>query len=246
MRTTDPVLRPLLVCMDETPRAAQTLRFAIDNLLHTQTEPLSLLFSLPPQTSTILKQKVTSRIKSFIQLCIEPYAPYPPTLNLYILDRPDLVTAIQDLCVQIHPRMVVLGEAGNVLRKGDVGDKLAMGTGAVGTQYYATEYTNSERGDSPTPGGGHHLVEKSSKGSLGAAEKQSIESHHHEGLLGAVEDLWHRIEDWGMHHGRKGSVSQDDKVVEAKSAYAVEGAFVDMLKEHVPVPVVVVQVLVQE
>ncbi|KAI9349046.1 hypothetical protein BDR26DRAFT_670363 [Obelidium mucronatum] len=231
-----------------------------------------MTFHSTETTSTLLKQKVTARIRSFVTLCTEKYSSQKLNLKLYILDHPRLMTAIQDLCMQVDPRMLVMGGCDvSFLPKGDVGDKLHSGTGAMGRAYYATEYhapsLHSAR-ESPVLTSAT-MSGRSSYGDLAATTSSSSNSssanHHHHGsgtdlIGGAVAglgDLWNSFVtpaagSAGVGSGaaaaaaasRKGSfdVSSYGVIPEGKSAYIVEGAFADSVKECVPVPVVIVQV----
>ncbi|KAJ3008235.1 UNVERIFIED_CONTAM: hypothetical protein HDU68_003180 [Siphonaria sp. JEL0065] len=237
------LVRPILVCLDETPRATQTLRFAIDNLIHTETEEIHAFFSLPPTTSTLLKNKVTIRLKSFLTLMLEKYT-VRPNLKLYILDSPHLMTAIQDLCMQISPRMLVMGDAqvSFLMPSGmHAENKLQSGTGAVGKAYYATEYMGSPS-ESPVLSSGTMSL-RPSYGSLSSGEHDFSNTHGGDGLLG-FGALWNSLANSASHVvGRKGSLDASAVVVpEGKSAYIVEGIFAESVKECVPVPVVIVKV----
>ncbi|KAJ3250478.1 hypothetical protein HDU77_006605 [Chytriomyces hyalinus] len=266
---TPPVPKPLLVMLDETPRAAQTLRFVIDNLIKTPQEAICLLFTLPPCKSTLLKTKVTSRIMSFLTLCTEPYtASMKPNLKLFIVDRVDLLDAIQDLVLQLDPRMFVFGAANvSFAIKGDMDKVLQVGTGAAGVGYYASTYVPHTAPASPvfsSIAGSASIASRNSYSSLGAPalvgatnngrrdsadlEQQQQQQYYgsspsstnaeNGGLLGA---LW-----TSLAAVRRASAGHDlqGHVPEGKSAYIVEGAFADAVKEHVSVPVVVVKVTV--
>ncbi|TPX48788.1 hypothetical protein CcCBS67573_g10192 [Chytriomyces confervae] len=261
---TPPPPKPLLVMLDETPRAAQTLRFVIDNLIKTPQEAICLLFTLPPCKSTLLKTKVTSRIMSFITLCTEPYtASMKPNLKLFIVDRVDLLDAIQDLVLQLDPRMFVFGAANvSFAIKGDMDKVLQVGTGAAGVGYYASTYVPHTAPASPvfsSSAGSASIASRNSYSSLGAPavvvatnngrDSADLEQQYYGssptsanaengGLLGA---LW-----TSLAAVRRASAGHDlqGHVPEGKSAYIVEGAFADAVKEHVSVPVVVVKVTV--
>ncbi|KAJ3025281.1 UNVERIFIED_CONTAM: hypothetical protein HDU68_007303 [Siphonaria sp. JEL0065] len=241
MRSSTELVRPILVCLDETPRATQTLRFAIDSLIHTPQEEIHAFFSLPPTTSTLLKNKVTIRLKSFLTLMLEKYTTRP-NVKLYILDNPHLMTAIQDLCVQISPRMLVMGDAqvSFLMPSGmHAENKLQSGTGALGKAYYATEYMGSPS-ESPVLSSGTMSL-RPSYGSLSSGEHDS--STQGDGLLG-LGALWNSLTNSANHAvGRKASVDASAVIVpEGKSAYIVEGVFAESVKECVPVPVVIVKV----
>ncbi|KAI8827387.1 hypothetical protein BJ741DRAFT_630518 [Chytriomyces cf. hyalinus JEL632] len=252
-----PVPKPLLVMLDETPRAAQTLRFVIDNLIKHPQEPISLLFTLPPCKSTLLKQKVTSRIMSFITLCTEPYtSTTKPILKLFLVDRVDLLDAIQDLVLQLDPRMFVFGAANvSFAIKGDVDRVLQVGTGAAGIGYYASTYVPQTAPASPVFSGSAGIAgsagtataaagiaSRNSYSSLGApAVMNDNDLDQHESLLGA---LWTSLAAARRASAVTPGHDLQGHVPEGKSAYIVEGAFADAVKEHVSVPVVVVKVTV--
>ncbi|KAJ3222124.1 hypothetical protein HDU81_010096 [Chytriomyces hyalinus] len=262
---TPPVPKPLLVMLDETPRAAQTLRFVIDNLIKTPQEAICLLFTLPPCKSTLLKNKVTSRIMSFITLCTEPYtsAALKPNLRLFIVDRVDLLDAIQDLVVQLDPRMFVFGAANvSFAIKGDMDKVLQVGTGAAGVGYYASTYVPQTAPASPvfSSAGSTGIASRDSYSSLGAPavgntnggrDSADLEQQYgsspssvngeNGGFLGA---LWTSLAAVRRASAATPGHDLQGHVPEGKSAYVVEGAFADAVKEHVSVPVVVVKVTV--
>ncbi|KAJ3236882.1 hypothetical protein HDU81_010247 [Chytriomyces hyalinus] len=256
-----PVQKPLLVMLDETPRAAQTLRFVIDNLIKTPQEAICLLFTLPPCKSTLLKNKVTSRIMSFITLCTEPYTAVKPNLRLFIVDRVDLLDAIQDLVIQLDPRMFVFGAANvSFAIKGDMDKVLQVGTGAAGVGYYASTYVPQTAPASPvfSSAGTASIASRNSYSSLGApavgsgngrdsadleryGSSPSSTNGENGGLFGA---LWTSLAAVRRASGATPGHDLQGHVPEGKSAYIVEGAFADAVKEHVSVPVVVVKVAV--
>ncbi|KAJ3121711.1 hypothetical protein HK100_012267 [Physocladia obscura] len=253
----------LLICLDETPRAAQTLRFAIDNFTKSPSEEINVVFCLPPTTSTLLKTTVTARIKSFLTLVTEKYATAAhPHVKLFVLDRTDIIDAVSDLCIQLQPRMFIMGAASvSFGTTRDPGDLLRAGTGAKDTAYYATNFTPS---GSPTPTPFTlNLHEKNSNGSLrseASASTTGAQSQHQDSILGAVNsavgDIWATITNTTGKQVTKHSSKRDSgnsghsylqhTTPEGKSAYIVEGAFAEAVKESVPVPVVVITVQVAE
>ncbi|KAJ3079965.1 hypothetical protein HK100_010268 [Physocladia obscura] len=253
----------LLICLDETPRAAQTLRFTIDNFIKSPSEEINVVFCLPPTTSTLLKATVTARIKSFLTLVTEKYAAGAhPHVKLFVLDRADIVDAVRDLCIQLQPRMFIMGAASVSFGTAhDPGDLLRAGTGAKDTAYYATNFTPS---GSPTPTPySLNLHEKNSNGSLhsdASASASGTQPQHQDSILGAVNsavgDIWATITNTAGKQSTKHLSKRDSgngghsflhhTSPEGKSAYIVEGAFAEAVKESVPVPVVVIKVQVAE
>ncbi|KAI8609492.1 hypothetical protein BC830DRAFT_1150210 [Chytriomyces sp. MP71] len=237
--------QPLLVMLDETPRAAQTLRFAIDHLIHTATEDICVMFALPPCTSTLLKQKVTTRIRSFLTLCTERYTATKPSIKLFLLDRADILDAVADLCEQLDPRMLVMGSCNvSFLPHGSPERTLVAGTGAAGAGYYTSAFVSAPPSSSTAPSS-PTLSGRSSYSSVGGtydAEQGSLTDARYRPDGSFLSGLWTTIS--GMkrmtvlnsnHHGAP-------QVPEGKSAYVVEGLFAQSVKEHVSVPVVIVQV----
>ncbi|KAJ3336802.1 hypothetical protein HDU83_009117, partial [Entophlyctis luteolus] len=193
---------PLLICLDETPRALQTLRFAIDNFVHSmEEEEICVVFCLPPTTSTLVKNTVTARIRSFLALATEKYGTpgqRRPNIKLYVLDRTDILDAVADLCVQVRARMLVMGSCADVsfVPRDDVDSRLKAGTGARENAYYATAFRPLSPAESPVLLGGV-LSEKISKGSLGSGRSSGggneRHEHHNHTFLETVGDMWHAL-----------------------------------------------------
>ncbi|KAJ3196542.1 hypothetical protein HK101_008551 [Irineochytrium annulatum] len=97
---------PILVCLDETPRAAQTLRFVVENLMHAFGETVQVVVVVPANTYV---HDSTSRLKSFLRLIMEPYHSSSAKLSLNIISSNQPAHAIADLARRTEPRLIVLG-----------------------------------------------------------------------------------------------------------------------------------------
>ncbi|KAI8854335.1 hypothetical protein BC829DRAFT_380887 [Chytridium lagenaria] len=97
---------PILVILDETPQAAQTLRFTVENLMHKLGETINVV-AVVPTASEI--HDSTTRLKSFLRLVMEPYSASSAKLSLTVIssDRPAL--AISETAQNLLPRLIVIG-----------------------------------------------------------------------------------------------------------------------------------------
>ncbi|KAJ3098670.1 hypothetical protein HDU96_010984 [Phlyctochytrium bullatum] len=97
---------PILVVLDETPRAAQTLRFTIENLMHKIGETIHVV-SVVPSISMVNDNVI--RLKSFLRLVTEPYATASVRIELTVISSDIPALAIAETAVKLQPRLLVLG-----------------------------------------------------------------------------------------------------------------------------------------
>ncbi|KAJ3096063.1 hypothetical protein HDU97_006234 [Phlyctochytrium planicorne] len=97
---------PILVVLDESPRAAQTLRFTVENLMHTLGETIQVV-SVVPSSSFV--HDSTSRLKSFLKLVMEPYSAASAHISLTVISSDTPALAIAEVAEKTLPRLIVLG-----------------------------------------------------------------------------------------------------------------------------------------
>ncbi|KAJ3091985.1 hypothetical protein HDU96_002861 [Phlyctochytrium bullatum] len=96
---------PILVVLDETPRAAQTLRFTIENLMHQLGETIHVV-SVVPATSMVHDN--VSRLKSFLRLVVEPYSVTSVRIELTVISSDFPALAVAELSTKLQPRLIVV------------------------------------------------------------------------------------------------------------------------------------------
>ncbi|KAJ3206967.1 hypothetical protein HDU67_007827 [Dinochytrium kinnereticum] len=109
---------PILVVLDETPRAAQTLRFTVENLMHQLGETIQVV-SIIPASSFV--HDSTSRLKSFLRLVMEPYSASSAKISLTVVSSDVPALAVAEVAEKIQPRLIVLGPPCTITQRSYVG-----------------------------------------------------------------------------------------------------------------------------
>ncbi|KAJ3287007.1 hypothetical protein HDU76_007895 [Blyttiomyces sp. JEL0837] len=101
---TAPAPNNIMMCLDETPRAAQTLRFVVENLVRQQ-EVINVVVMIPVSSTA---KNITQRLLGFLKLIMEPYN-NTVKLNLSIVQTDSPGQSMAELASKMRPRIVVIG-----------------------------------------------------------------------------------------------------------------------------------------